>query len=62
MTYTPLLCQDLSRGLSRWFASRIDARWVVRRVCAAPDFESAHKVSASADCRPITSAMSGAIE
>jgi len=48
MTYTPLLCQDLSRGLSRWFASRIDARWIVRRVCAAPDFESAHKVSASA--------------
>ena len=21
-------------GASRWFASRIDARWVVRRVCA----------------------------
>jgi hypothetical protein len=35
MTYTPLLCQDLSRHLSRWFASRIDARWVVRRMCFA---------------------------
>jgi hypothetical protein len=24
------LCQDYSRALSLWFASRIDARWVVR--------------------------------
>jgi hypothetical protein len=26
-----LLLQDLSKGLSEWFASRIDARWVVRK-------------------------------
>jgi hypothetical protein len=28
----PGLLQDDSRALSRWFASRIDARWVLRRV------------------------------
>ena len=28
------LCQDECRGLSKWFASRIDARQVVRMVCA----------------------------
>lgn len=26
--------QDDSRKLSDWFASRIDARWTVRQVCA----------------------------
>lgn len=28
--WPPGLLQDDSRGLSRWFASRIDARWVLR--------------------------------
>ena len=28
------LCQDYNRKLSMWFASRIDARHVVRKVCA----------------------------
>jgi hypothetical protein len=28
----PGLLQDDSRALFRWFASRIDARWVLRRV------------------------------
>lgn len=32
--WPPGLLQDDSKELSRWFASRIDARWVVRRVCA----------------------------
>ncbi len=32
--WPPGLLQDDSKGLSRWFASRIDARWTVRRVCA----------------------------
>jgi hypothetical protein len=26
------LCQDYSKGLGRWFSSRLDAREVVRRV------------------------------
>ena len=26
------LCQDYDRKLFQWFASRIDARWVVRNV------------------------------
>ena len=30
----PGLLQDDSRKLSDWFASRIDARWTVRQVCA----------------------------
>ncbi len=25
------LCQDYNRGLALWFASRIDARWIIRR-------------------------------
>ena len=25
------LLQDLSEGLTKWFASRVDARWVVRK-------------------------------
>lgn len=28
------LLQDDSRKLSDWFASRVDARWTVRQVCA----------------------------
>lgn len=28
----PGLLQDDSKALSRWFASRIDARWILRRV------------------------------
>ena len=27
------LLQDDSKKLTEWFASRIDARWVVRQVC-----------------------------
>ena len=26
-----LLCQDLDRGLAKWFANRLDARVVLRR-------------------------------
>ncbi len=25
------LCQDLNKRLSKWFASRLDARWVIRK-------------------------------
>lgn len=32
--WPPGLLQDDSRKLSDWFASRIDARWTVRQVCA----------------------------
>lgn len=32
--WEPSLLQDDSRKLSDWFASRVDARWVVRQVCA----------------------------
>lgn len=32
--WPPSLMQDDCRPLSRWFASRLDARWVVRKVCA----------------------------
>lgn len=32
--WPPGLLQDDCRALSIWFASRIDARWVLRRVCA----------------------------
>lgn len=32
--WPPGLLQDDSRKLSEWFASRLDAREVVRRVCA----------------------------
>jgi hypothetical protein len=32
--WPPGLLQDDCRPLSRWFASRIDARWVVRQVAA----------------------------
>jgi hypothetical protein len=28
------LCQDYSQGLSRWFASRLDALYVARKVAA----------------------------
>jgi len=28
------LCQDYCRALHQWFASRVDARWQVRRVFA----------------------------
>ena len=31
--WKPELLQDDNRGLSMWFASRLDARAVVRRVC-----------------------------
>lgn len=31
--FPPGLLQDDSRSLSRWFASRLDARRVVREVC-----------------------------
>lgn len=37
MTYTGFkghLMQDICRGLAEWFASRVDARWVCRKVCA----------------------------
>ena len=27
------LLQDDDKKLSQWFASRLDARWVIRRVC-----------------------------
>jgi hypothetical protein len=30
--WEPGLLQDDSRGLFRWFASRMDARWTLRRV------------------------------
>jgi hypothetical protein len=30
--WPPGLLQDDDKKLSRWFASRIDARWTVRRV------------------------------
>ncbi len=30
--WPPGLLQDDSRALFRWFASRMDARWVLRRV------------------------------
>jgi hypothetical protein len=33
--YEPGLLQDDSRGLSRWFASRMDARWVLRNSLTA---------------------------
>ena len=29
-----LLMQDTDRALFEWFASRVDARWVLRRVLA----------------------------
>jgi hypothetical protein len=29
--WPPGLLQDDSTGLSRWFASRLDARWVLRQ-------------------------------
>lgn len=32
--WPPGMLQDDDRDLSRWFASRIDARVCVRRVCA----------------------------
>lgn len=32
--WPPGLLQDDSKKLTDWFASRIDARWVVRQVCA----------------------------
>lgn len=32
--WPPGLLQDDCKKLSRWFASRINARWVVREVCA----------------------------
>ena len=32
--WPPGMLQDDSNRLSEWFASRIDARWVVRKVCA----------------------------
>ena len=32
--WPPGLLQDDCRELARWFASRLDAREVVRRVCA----------------------------
>jgi hypothetical protein len=32
--WPPGLLQDDSKPLSRWFASRIDARWTVRKVAA----------------------------
>lgn len=32
--WPPGLLQDDSLRLSDWFASRVDARWTVRRVCA----------------------------
>lgn len=32
--WPPGLLQDDSRKLSDWFASRVDARWTVRQVCA----------------------------
>lgn len=32
--WPPYLLQDDSRKLSDWFASRVDARWTVRQVCA----------------------------
>jgi hypothetical protein len=25
------LCQDLNKRLSKWFASRLDTRWVIRK-------------------------------
>lgn len=28
------LCQDYDNRLFKWFASRIDARYVLRKVCA----------------------------
>ncbi len=31
--WPPDLLQDDCRKLHKWFASRIDARWVVRQVC-----------------------------
>lgn len=33
--WPPGLLQDDSRELSRWFASRVDARWTLRRVLTA---------------------------
>ncbi len=32
--WPPHLLQDDSKKLTNWFASRIDARWTVRKVCA----------------------------
>ncbi len=31
--WPPGLLQDDDRKLAEWFASRVDARWVVRKVC-----------------------------
>jgi hypothetical protein len=44
--WPPGLLQDDCRKLSRWFASRIDARWVVRQVFGVKRIPS---ICASAD-------------
>ena len=40
--WPPGLPQDDSSALSRWFASRLDARYVLRKVCAEIEAESDH--------------------
>ena len=44
--YPPGLLQDDSSELSKWFASRLDARRVVRSVCKEIEDERLHHVRA----------------
>jgi hypothetical protein len=38
------LCQDLNKRLSKWFASRLDARWVIRKQHEQQQLLKAHSL------------------